>query len=295
MATAPVTIALDRCPTCHGPDAEDFTFGAAALRRCSVCATVYSQRYADPEAVYVDGYYTGATDFGLDIRHPRFQAFLAELNAGRAGRLVERLGPGGAVLDVGCGTGEFLTAMRDGGWRAAGVDPIAESAAMARERGHDVVTAMLEDSGVPQGEWDLVSAFHVIEHVPDGPAFLALLARWARPGGHVVVETPNWDSRLRRASAERWIHLRPLEHLVHHTPATMARAMREAGLEPVAVQAPTWPSSLQTPAEALADLGRFAWTRLPAPAARLLDRPARAWDERRGHGMVLFALGRVPG
>ena len=41
----------------------------------------------------------------------------------------------------------------------------------------------LEESGFPERSYDVVSAFHVLEHMTDGAAFLRLLARWARPGG----------------------------------------------------------------------------------------------------------------
>jgi 2-polyprenyl-3-methyl-5-hydroxy-6-metoxy-1,4-benzoquinol methylase len=293
MTTAPPTIALDRCPVCHAEGGEDFALGEARLRRCGSCRTVYAQRYADPDAVYVDGYYTGGGDFGIDVRHPRFQAFLAEVNAQRA-ELLCSLAPGpGRLLDVGCGTGEFLAAMRDRGWTVAGAEPIEESAAIARSRGLDVRTAMLAASGIEPGGWDVVSALHVLEHVPDATAFLRELAGWAAPGGHVVVEAPNWNSHLRRASGGRYVHLRPLEHLVHLEPRTVARAFEGAGLQPVAIRTRTWTSRLHTPTEALADTGRASLARLPGPLARGAAVAGRALDERRSQGMVVWGLARV--
>jgi SAM-dependent methyltransferase len=295
MATAPRTLALDHCPVCADPDGDDFTLGGAGLRTCAGCGTVYSQRYADPEAVYVDGYYTDESGFGIDVRHPRFQAFLADVNAARASLLVSLLGSSGRLLDVGCGTGDFMVAMRDRGWDVAGVDPIEESGEIARSRGLDVRTAMLADAGLAQGEWDVVSAFHVLEHVPDGPAFLRELRSWARPGGHVLVESPNWNSRLRRVAGDRYLHLRPLEHLVHLDPRGMRLALERAGLRPVVdVRTVTWPSSVQAPAEALADTGRGSWSRLPGPAARAAAGLGRRLDGLRGQGMVVWGLARVP-
>ena len=288
MTTAPATIALDLCPVCRAPGGVDFTLGGAALRRCASCGAVYSQRYADPDAIYADGYYTADSPFGIDLSHPRFQAFLREVNARRAELLVSLLGSHGALLDVGCGTGDFMEAMRDRGWSVLGVDPIDESGAIARGRGLDVRTAMLADAGVPRGEWDVVSAFHVLEHVPDGPAFLRELAAWARPGGHVLVESPNWNSHLRRVAGGGYVHLRPLEHVVHLEPRTLRLAFERAGLEPVSIRTPTWPAKLQTPAEALADTGRGSLARLPGPLARAAARAGRARGRppRAGHGRL---------
>lgn len=293
MPATPATIALDRCPACQAAGGDDFTLGEAQLRRCHGCGTVYARRYADPDAIYVDGYYRAAKGFGIDISHPRFQAYLREVNAQRAARLEQTVGGLRTVLDVGCGTGDFLTALRERGWRVAGVDPIQTAAELARERGLDVRTATLEDSGIPMGAWDVVTAVHVLEHVPDALGFLRTLARWARPGGHVVVESPNWASRLRREHGPRWVHLRPMEHLVHWTPDTVAATFRRAGLEPVAVRTPTWRSALHTPHEAAADIGRPWLARLPAPLSLRAASVARRLDERRGRGMVVWAVGRL--
>ncbi|HVL96024.1 MAG TPA: class I SAM-dependent methyltransferase [Solirubrobacteraceae bacterium] len=291
---APATLALERCPVCGGQGGRDFALGDAALRECASCGAVHSRLYADPDAVYVDGYYSGDTEFGIDVRHPRFQAFLAEVNAHRAALLAKLVGEPLRVLDVGCGTGDFLAAGRERGWTAVGVDPIEQSGEIARGRGLDVRTSMLEDSGVPPGEWDVVSAFHVLEHVPDAAAFLRLLASWVRPGGYVLVESPNWDSQVRLASGDGYVHLRPLEHLIHLTPDTVRVAMQRAGLEPAEMRTPTWPSRLHTPQQALADVGRWSWSRLPGPLARAAAAAARAADARRGRGMVVWGLARVP-
>ena len=96
----------------------------------------------------------------------------------------------------------------------------------------------------------MVSAFHVLEHVPDSVGFLRTLGRWARPGGHVMIEVPNFNSVQRRRLGSDWTGLRALEHIVHHTPTTLERAFREAGMEPVLVRSPVYvgpPQSLDLP------------------------------------------------
>lgn len=273
--------------------------GGHELQRCTACGLVYALEYHDPDEVYVDGYFTGGTDFGLDVMDPEFQRFLAHA-AERRLKLIERLvGGRGSILDVGCGTGEVIAVARDRGWDATGVEPIPESAEIARGRGVTVHTGMLEDTDVPQSSHDVVSAFHVIEHVPDGTAFLRSISRWARPGGHVVIECPNFRSAHRLGHGDAWPSLRPLEHLAHYTPSTMASTIRRAGLEPVAVRTLgfLWPD--QTTPQMLADLGlgraHRAVTRLPAPARWLLLRSIeRAYDVVRA-GQVVFAVARAPG
>lgn len=250
------THALDACPSCGAYESADFRFGPQHLRRCAACETVYAAEYADPTEVYVDGYLCADTEFGIDISHPRFQSYLAGVGAERA-RLIERITGGrGRLLDVGCGSGEFAAAARDHGFEVQAVEPEATAATVARDRGLDVRTAMLEESGLPEGSYDVVSAFHVLEHLPDSRAFLRSLARFAKPGGHVVIEVPNFGSVLRRRSGADWVHLRPLEHLIYHSPETLERSFLHGGLDPVAVRTRTWLSPPQELDDALADLAR---------------------------------------
>ena len=281
------TLALEACPGCGARDAESAELG---LRRCAACGTVYAREYADPGEVFVDGYFEGgAGAYGVDTGHPRFQAFLAEV-CDRRCAFIELLAPVGSLLDVGCGGGELLRAAAARGWRAAGAEPMAEAAELARTRapGADVRTALAADAGFAEGSFDVVCAFHVLEHMPDARAFLGELARLARPGGLVVVETPNYASRLRRAQGERWLHLRPLEHLVHFTPQTMRAALEGAGLAPLRVTTPTWIVAEHTRDELAAEL---ALPRVPRRVAGAVESLYR----RGGVGAVVLAAGQVRG
>jgi SAM-dependent methyltransferase len=308
-------IELAACPACGSQALSTFDLGHGNhLRRCDRCATVSAPDYADPEEVYVDGYMFGeAGPFGLDVRAPEFQRYLLRV-AGRRVRALERATKlrRGSLLDLGSGTGEVLLAARDRGWRVHGVEPERTAAAMARERGLDVTVAMLEDSGLPERSFDVVCAYHVLEHQPDSCTFLQSMARWARPGGFVAIEVPNWQSIQRRRLGERWSGLRPREHLVHFTPATLAAAFRTAGIVPVSVRSPAYVGPPQTLDEALWDLVRPSGRlrRLLAPLCRRRgDGPnapliptTTAWAVLRaveasydaaGAGAVVVCVGRV--
>lgn len=305
---------LPRCPACGAERFRHFELGPGQpLRRCADCATVSAATYADPDEVYGDGYMLGGRgQFGLDVRHPTYQAYLARVAARRI-RMIERGSGtrGGSLLDVGCGTGEVLAAARDRGWRAQGVEPERTGAEVARSRGMEVVVATLEQSGLPERSYDVVSAFHVLEHLPDSRAFLTSLARWARPGGAVVIEVPNWRGVPRRRLGPDWFHLRPGEHLVHFTPQTLGGAMRASGITPVMVRTPAYVGPPQTLDHALNDLvrhGRYrraleplsrvrsvdgAQARFPTRAGWTVLRATEAVYDRAGVGTVVFCVGTV--
>ena len=114
------------------------------------------------------------------------------------------VGPGTRVLDVGCGSGDFLAQAGRLGAATAGVDPAAGMVAVARERapGADIRHAGAEELPWPDGAFDLVTAFNALQFAADTADALAELARVTAPGGHVAVA--NWaeDTRNDLATIE---------------------------------------------------------------------------------------------
>jgi len=302
---------LVACPSCASSTFEVVKLGDHELRKCGVCSLVFAPAYGDPEAIYVDGYIEGETAFGLDISNPVFQEYLRFVGLRRIDMIEKVTGGPGTLLDVGCGSGELAAAAKERGWDVIGVEPVQQSVDVARARGLDVRCAMLEDAGLPERHYDVVSGFHVLEHMTEGTSFLRMLSRWVRPGGHVCIEVPNWRSYARRNSGEQWMHLRPLEHLAHYEPRTLRATFERAGLEPTVVRTATFLWSQQTLTFALADLGQLRWERrlgrfcrdgehkgVPskrptAPVWAFLHATRRAYDAAKV-GQVVFAMGRVP-
>ncbi len=298
---------MTACTVCGAEQATEIRISSEhSVHQCTVCGTAFAPAYADPEDIYVDDYLLGqgrqATPFGIhfDLLDPRFQEYLHRVANDRM-TAIEVVAGTGSLLDVGCGTGEVLAAAQERGWDATGVEPIAKEAAFARdERGVNVMTSTLEDSGLSMHAFDVVSAFHVLEHMPHPTDFLRSIARWAKPGGHVVIEVPNFGGRARLRSEQfgGWRHLRPLEHINHFTPTTLQETFRRAGLEPLQATTPTYTGPPQTPLEGLDDLVRNRWSplvkHLPTGTAWRLLHALEKSDLRSQTGMVVFGVARVP-
>ena len=140
-------------------------------------------------------------------------------------RALRRAGiePDAAVLDAGAGRGRLVAALRERGYRAEGIDPWPRAPGIAQ--------ASVEEH---QAEGlDAVVLWHVLEHVADPLAALRRVRGWLRPGGALVVATPNIDSLQARIAGSAWFHLDVPRHRTHFTPRGLDELVARAQLEPV--------------------------------------------------------------
>jgi len=135
----------------------------------------------------------------------------------------------GRLLDVGCASGKFLRQMGAVGWRLAGIEFDPEAAAKARAVTPDVFEGDPVDAPFAPGRFDLVTAFHVIEHLPEPLMALRRMVEWLAPGGLMIVEVPNAGGVGARMFGRYWSGLDFPRHLVHFTPATMGAMVARAG------------------------------------------------------------------
>ena len=123
---------------------------------------------------------------------------------------------GGPVLDIGCGRGEWLQLLRKRGMAAMGVDTSQEIVDRCVERGLEVVLGdgIAHLATVPEGSLLAITSFHVLEHIPvgDHATFFANALRALRPGGVLILETPNPTNLIVGAAAfyRDPSHLRPV-------------------------------------------------------------------------------------
>ena len=138
--------------------------------------------------------------------------------------------PAARLLDVGCGDGSFLAAMAKRGWRVSGLDldPLAVEAARAAH-GLDVNVGTVESMLGTGAVFDVVTASHVIEHVPDPVQFLRDCRSLLPPGGRLVLKTPNADGFGSRRYGRAWRGLEPPRHLHIFTIAALESCAHRAG------------------------------------------------------------------
>ncbi|MBI4355772.1 MAG: class I SAM-dependent methyltransferase [Candidatus Omnitrophica bacterium] len=140
----------------------------------------------------------------------------------------------GRWLDVGCGSGGFLQYLSRRGWEADGVDPYPQ-AGQEREpaRGYRLFSGALAEARYPAATFDVITLWHVLEHLPEPVPVLQEVVRILKPSGVVMIATPNAASWERRLFGRHWFYWHPPQHCILYEPGTLARLLGEVGLRVV--------------------------------------------------------------
>jgi SAM-dependent methyltransferase len=147
-------------------------------------------------------------------------ALITKLNRGRAGRL----------LDYGCGTGHFLAGAKGGGWQVAGLEPNDRARQEATERVGQPIQGPAALAELASGSFDVITLWHVLEHVHTLNETLDQLIRVLGKGGKLLIAVPNVESLDAQHYRQDWAAYDVPRHLYHFSPSTMKRLLAEHGL-----------------------------------------------------------------
>jgi SAM-dependent methyltransferase len=214
-----------------------------AVRPCLSCERGLLDPVPPPGhllAAYDEAYYgRGARKFVEPI-----QSGIGWFRRWRARHALRFLGGAGGprrALDIGCGDGEFLGVLRELGWECHGTELTEVTARRAAAvPGLSIRAGALTSDAYPRGRFDLVSLWHVLEHLPDPDQTLRDCAGWLAEGGLLLVAVPNLDSWQSRFFRGSWFHLDPPFHLHHFAPRSLSRALAAAGFEVVDTRHLSW-------------------------------------------------------
>jgi SAM-dependent methyltransferase len=138
-------------------------------------------------------------------------------------RELRRLPARGRALDIGAAGGGNTRVLRAHGWQALALEYAPTAAWIARERGLDVIRADARELPVKSAEWDLVTAFDILEHIDEDHLAAGEITRVLRPGGAALIAVP-CDMALWSAHDEAVGHVR------RYTRASLAEVLEKSGL-----------------------------------------------------------------
>jgi SAM-dependent methyltransferase len=141
----------------------------------------------------------------------------------------------GHVLEVGAGNGGFVQAALGRGWKVDANEVSDSGLEMLRRTAATVFSGDLTSAHYPDAKFDLVVSLEVIEHLPAPLDLVREMWRVTRPGGLLILTTPNFNGLSRRYLGIRWRVIDP-EHLGYFTPSTLFRLLRDVGYKSVRVR-----------------------------------------------------------
>jgi SAM-dependent methyltransferase len=222
------------CRVCEGPlGAEVVTAGSWTVRRCTACdagVLVPLPSAAELDSAYHSGLY--APESGQVVRP--LAALLDWFQARRLAFTGRPDGHGLRLLDVGSGKGRLLRYAAKKGYEVTGVEPHDTRSAFSVDAyGVRVFRGPLEDFPDEGAGFDVITSWHVLEHVPYPVEFLQAIRRLLRDDGVLAIEVPNLQNWAFRVTGGNWYQLSLPYHLEHFTPRSLRRACEAAGFEVV--------------------------------------------------------------
>lgn len=168
-----------------------------------------------------------------------FLGLIQPLLKGNIGGQIPEFVAEGVLLEVGCGRGKNLIKMRDLGWRVYGCDIGADALRFAQQQyGLPVCWTGADRLPYADGSFDAVLLRHVIEHLHYPRQAMAEIHRTLKPGGKLLITTPNSDSLGNSLFGSNWLHYDPPRHLMIYNQQSLTALLELSGFRLLSCHTP---------------------------------------------------------
>jgi 2-polyprenyl-3-methyl-5-hydroxy-6-metoxy-1,4-benzoquinol methylase len=134
----------------------------------------------------------------------------------------------GNILDIGAGTGEFLLVAKNDGWNTFGIEPSDKAKSIAMKKG---ISFQKQLSEFESHSFDVITMWHVLEHVPNLEETIAQLHRLIKPSGTIIIAVPNFNSYDAKYYKEFWAAYDVPIHLWHFSKTAIKKLFLKNHLE----------------------------------------------------------------
>jgi 2-polyprenyl-3-methyl-5-hydroxy-6-metoxy-1,4-benzoquinol methylase len=229
-------ISYQHCPVCNSNDivevltAIDYTVSHEkfSIWQCNACSLRFTQSVPDANGIgryYQSAEYISHSDTKKGMVNSLYHLVRNFTLQQKKGLVIKKSGlSAGTLLDVGCGTGAFLSVMKEGGWQVKGLEPDEKARGLARQKGLDVddASTLFSLSG---SSFNVITLWHVLEHVHELHAYMDQLRKLLRPNGVLFVAVPNYTSGDAGHYSSSWAAYDVPRHLYHFSPASMQKLL----------------------------------------------------------------------
>ncbi|MFZ1805601.1 MAG: class I SAM-dependent methyltransferase [Cyclobacteriaceae bacterium] len=231
---------VEFCPVCKGTsfehviDCEDYTYSRQhfSIQQCLSCQLLLTNPRPDQNSIgdfyrseeYIS--HSGKTNSIFDWIYLRARNF----TLGWKHDIITSRKTKGTILDYGCGTGEFINYMADKSWGTSAVEPSDEARAKVKSQNKNIsVHEKLEE--LTETKFDVITLWHVLEHVPNPNTLIAQLKEKLNEGGLIFVAVPNHESYDAKYYQAHWAAYDVPRHFWHFAKANIEKLFDNNKLE----------------------------------------------------------------
>jgi len=143
---------------------------------------------------------------------------------------------GRSLLDIGCGTGDFLLAAKQNGWDVSGIEPDEKARAIANSKTNNKVLDTDQLLQFETGQFNVISLWHVLEHLPNLEKQIATFKNLLKPNGTLIVAVPNFKSYDAQYYKSFWAAFDVPRHLWHFSKTAISKLFEKENLKVVEIR-----------------------------------------------------------
>jgi 2-polyprenyl-3-methyl-5-hydroxy-6-metoxy-1,4-benzoquinol methylase len=232
---------LKHCPICNTTsfsnylNVEDYTVSHKefTIQQCNTCNFLLTNPRPTEEeigAYYQSSDYISHHDEAKDLMSSVYIS-VRDYTINQKIKLINRLSPKkGSLLDIGCGTGNFIQAVKKDGWKISGTEPDPGARTVASSRVGDLISEGISVPQLSEKSFDVITLWHVLEHIHQLNESLTWVKNHLNEDGTIVIAVPNPQSHDAKKYGRFWAAYDVPRHLYHFTRATMKTLLEKHDL-----------------------------------------------------------------
>jgi 2-polyprenyl-3-methyl-5-hydroxy-6-metoxy-1,4-benzoquinol methylase len=241
---------LKVCPVCTNSGfqnhltVQDYTVSHKefTIQQCNSCNFLFTNPRPDETTIgeyYKSNEYISHHDEVTSLVSKIYTS-VRDYTIGEKLKMISRLSPGkGKILDVGCGTGNFIQACKKDGWKIGATEPDSGARKVASERVGEILSESIFNTELSKTSFDIITLWHVLEHIHQLNETIEWLREHLNPGGKIVVAVPNPESSDAQKYGRFWAAYDVPRHLYHFSKDTLKLLMKNHGMRVETIH-PMW-------------------------------------------------------
>ena len=239
------------CPVCNSGEinplltVKDFTVSGEqfVIWQCNICTLRFTQDVPDEASIgkyYKSSDYISHSNTSKGLLNATYQR-VRKFTLVQKAKLIENFTKtnAGNLLDVGCGTGSFLNAMKEKGWNTTGIEPDEDARKIAKDLYNLNISEPEELNNLDANTFNAITLWHVLEHVHDLHNYIEKLKSLIKKEGRIFIAVPNYQSLDSGIYRLHWAAYDVPRHLYHFTPKAIESLMQQHGLK-IEAKKPMW-------------------------------------------------------